>query len=78
MAGLIFFIYSVMKLCNMHLQCNVPPRVQTTAVSPVVSVSVIGLIIDASIPAGAGHAARKCCWAEGESREGRGGWGWGD
>lgn len=32
---------------------------KTMAVGPAVSVSVIGLIIDPSIPAGAGHAARR-------------------
>lgn len=48
-----------MKLCNVHLQCNVAQAGdETMAVSPAVSISVIGLIIDASIPAGAGHAAR--------------------
>lgn len=46
-----------MKLCNVHLQCNVAPGVETMAVSLEVSVSAIGLIIDASIPAGAGHTA---------------------
>lgn len=34
MAGLIFFIQSVMKLCNVHLQCNVAPGVETMAISP--------------------------------------------
>lgn len=53
-----------MKLCNVLLQCNVPPGVETMAVSPAVSVSVIGLIIDALIPAGAGHTARNTAGAK--------------
>lgn len=38
---------------------------KTMAVGPAVSVSVIGLIIDPSIPAGAGHAARNNAFGEG-------------
>lgn len=62
-----------MKLCNVHQQCTVPPGVKTMAVSPAVSVSVIGLIIDPSIPAGSGHAARNTTgvrWREGGREEG--------
>lgn len=33
-------------------------------VSPVVSVFVIGLIMDASIPGGAGSTARDAAWAD--------------
>lgn len=47
-----------MLLCNVHLRCSIAPGAETTAVMPAVSISVIGLIIDASIPAGAGRAAR--------------------
>lgn len=47
-----------MKLCNVHLHCSIAPGVETMAVIPALSISVIGLIIDASIPAGAGRAAR--------------------
>lgn len=44
--------------------------VETMAVSPAASISVIGLIIDASIPAGAWQAARNTAVAE---RRGGGG-----
>ena len=57
-----------MKLCSVRLQCTVAPGVETMAVSPAVSVSVIGLIIDASIPAGAGNAARITTVAETRKR----------
>lgn len=54
--------------------CHVASGVETIAVSPAVSISVIGLIIDASIPAGAGHGARNTAVAEtrrgSERREG--------
>lgn len=62
-----------MKLCNVLLQCNVPPGVETMAVSPAVSVSVIGLIIDALIPAGAGHTARNTAGAKWRGSGGGGG-----
>lgn len=53
-----------MKLCTMLIQCSIAPGVETMAVIPAVSISVIGLIIDASIPAGAGRAARNTAVAE--------------
>lgn len=53
----------------MKLLCNVAPGVETMAVSPVNSISVIGLIIDASIPAGAGHSARNTAVVERGKRE---------
>lgn len=49
--------------------CNVASGVETIAVSPAVSISVIGLIIDASIPAGAGHGARNTAVAETRRRQ---------
>lgn len=65
MVGLIFFLFffffnieSAMKLHNVHTQFSVAPGVDTVAVSLTTSISVIGLIIGASISAGSGHAAR--------------------
>lgn len=42
----------------MHLQCYAAPEVETMASAPALSVYVIGLIIEASIPAWAGLIAR--------------------
>lgn len=57
-----------MKLCSVRLQCAAAPGVETMAVSPAILMSVIGLIIDASIPAGAGNAARTAASAERRKR----------
>lgn len=60
----------------MLLLCNAPPGVKKTMpVSSSVSVSVIDLIIDASIPAAVGLAARNAGEAkwEGRAEEERGG-----
>lgn len=50
--------------------CNVASGVETIAVSPAVSISVIGLIIDASIPAGARNTAVAETRRGSERREG--------
>lgn len=61
-----------MKLCTTQLQCSIALGVETIAVSSLVSISVIGLIIDAPIPAGAGRSARNTVVAEGRVRLGEG------
>lgn len=50
--------------------CNVASGIETIAVSPAVSISVIGLIIDASIPAGARNTAVAETRRGSERREG--------
>lgn len=69
-----------MKHCSVHLLSNDAPGVETMVVSLAVSISVIGLIIDASIPAGAGQDARNTAVEEqrGEMERRDGGRGEGD
>lgn len=71
MAGLVF----PHLICDKAVECapktcNVASGVETIAVSPAVSISVIGLIIDASIPAGARNTAVAETRRGSERREG--------